>query len=125
MRGCIPVLGGKKAGRRRKDRLEKISSKEIGREENRAKIPMQQVKKGDLSMTSEKAELKQKLLKAYEQKLDEMLDEGYGKTLRDMENEVQETKNEIGKELIEAKLSLKKNEKPAGVSKMSKGVRER
>ena len=76
-------------------------------------------------MTSEKEEMKKKLLKEYEKKLDEMLDEGYGKTLRDMENEVQKTKNEIGKELMEAKLSLKKNEKSAGVSKMSKGVRER
>lgn len=76
-------------------------------------------------MTSEKEELKKKLVKAYEKKLDEMLNEGYGKTLWDMENEVQETKNEIGKELMEAKLSLKKNEKSAGVSKMSKGIRER
>ena len=54
-----------------------------------------------------------------------MLDEGYGKTLWDMEDEVQKTKNEVGKELMEAKLSLKKNEKHAGVSKMSKSIRER
>lgn len=76
-------------------------------------------------MTSEKEEIKKKLVKAYEKKLDEMLDEGYGKTLWDMEDEVQKAKNEIGKELMEAKLSLKKNEKSAGVSKMSKGIRER
>lgn len=76
-------------------------------------------------MPSEKEELKKKLVKAYEQKLDEMLDEGDGKTLWDMEDEVQQAKNEIGKELLEAKLSLKKNEKPAGMSKMSKGNRER
>lgn len=30
-------------------------------------------------MSSEKEEMKKKLLKAYEQKLDEMLDEGYGR----------------------------------------------
>jgi len=76
-------------------------------------------------MTSEKEALKKKLVKAYEKKLDGMLNEGYGKTLWDMEDEVQEAKNEIGKELLEAKLSLKKNEDSAGVSKMPKGVRER
>lgn len=76
-------------------------------------------------MSSGKEEMKKKLLKAYEKKLDAMLDEGYGKTLWDMEDEVQETKNEVGKELMEAKLSLKKNEKPASVSKVSKGIRER
>jgi hypothetical protein len=42
-----------------------------------------------------------------------------------MENEVQEVKNEMGKELIEAKLSLKKNEKLTSVSKMSNSVRKR
>ena len=76
-------------------------------------------------MTSEKEEMKKKLLKGYEKKLDEMLNEGYGKTLWDMEDEVQKAKNELGKELMEAKLSLKKNEKSAGVSKMSKGIGER
>ena len=43
----------------------------------------------------------------------------------DMENEVQRAKNEIGKELLEARSSLKRNEKSTGVFKMSKGIRER
>lgn len=76
-------------------------------------------------MSSGKEELKKKLVQAYEKKLDEMLDEGYGKTLWDMENEVQKAKNEVGKELMEAKLSLKRNEKHAGVSKMPQGIRKR
>ena len=76
-------------------------------------------------MPSEKEELKKKLVQAYEKKLDEMLNEGYGKTLWDMEQEVQEVKNEMGKELMEAKLSFKKNEELTGVSSMSKRVRKR
>ena len=76
-------------------------------------------------MPSEKEELKKKLVQAYEKKLDEMLNEGYGKTLWDMEQEVQEVKNEMGKELMEAKLSFKKNEELTGVSRMSKRVRKR
>lgn len=59
-------------------------------------------------MTSGKEELKKKLMEAYEKKLDGILNEGYGKTLWDMEDEVQELKNEVGREVLEGKLSLKK-----------------
>lgn len=66
-------------------------------------------------MTSTKEELKKKLMKEYEKRLDETLNDGYGKTLWDMEDEVQEIKNEQGKAILGAKLSLKKNKKSCGV----------
>jgi len=62
-------------------------------------------------MTPEQQEIKNKLLKEYEQKLDKTLNHGYGKTLWDMEEEVQDIKNEIGRVLLESKLKLKKNAK--------------
>ena len=59
-------------------------------------------------MSSEKEELKKKLLKEYEKRLDEALNERSGKTLWEMEDEVQAIKNAVGKEVMEAKLSFKK-----------------
>lgn len=66
-------------------------------------------------MASEKEEIKKRLMKEYEKKLDKTLNEGYGKTLWDMEDEIDEIEKEMGKALMEAKLSLKKNEKPSGM----------
>ena len=60
------------------------------------------------TMRSEKEELKKKLLREYEKRLDEALNERSEKTLWEMEDEVQEIKNAVGKELMEAKLSFKK-----------------
>ena len=62
-------------------------------------------------MTSEKEELKKKLMKDYEKMLDETLNDGNGKTLRDMEDEVTWVKNTQGNAVLEAKLKLKKNKK--------------
>jgi hypothetical protein len=66
-------------------------------------------------MSLEKEELKKELLRAYEKKLDKALNEGYGQTLRDMEVEVLEIKNAVGKAVLEAKLGLKKNKERGGV----------
>jgi len=60
-------------------------------------------------MSSEKEAIKKRLLSEYEKRLDETLNAGYGKTLWDMEDEVQRIKTEAGKSLLEAKLNLKKN----------------
>jgi uncharacterized protein YfbU (UPF0304 family) len=53
-------------------------------------------------------ELEDKLVEEYRQRLRKTLNEGYGKTLWDLEDEVQEIKDEMGQELMEAKLKLKK-----------------
>lgn len=53
-------------------------------------------------------ELEDKLVEEYRQKLRKTLNGGYGKTLWDLEDEVQEIKDEMGRELMEAKLKLKK-----------------
>lgn len=66
-------------------------------------------------MASEKEELKKKLMKEYEKMLDETLNDGHGKTLRDMEDEVMGIKNKQGSSVLEAKLRLKKNKKPGGM----------
>ena len=75
-------------------------------------------------MTSEKEELKKKLMREYEKRLDETLNEGYGKTLWDMEDEVMEIKNETGKAVLEAKLRLKKNKESGSVREVSDSNRQ-
>lgn len=66
-------------------------------------------------MTSEKEEIKKRLVKEYEKRLDETLNEGYGKTLWNMEDEVQVIKDDMGKAVLAAKLKLKKNKESGGV----------
>ena len=59
-------------------------------------------------MQLSKEELKKKLVKEYEEQLEKTLNEGYGKTLWDLEDEVQELKDDLGRDVMEAKLKLKK-----------------
>ena len=66
-------------------------------------------------MTSEKEEIKKRLVKEYEKRLDETLNEGHGKTLWNMEDEVQVIKDDMGKAVLAAKLKLKKNKESGGV----------
>lgn len=53
-------------------------------------------------------ELEDKLVEEYRQKLRKTLNEGHGKTLWDLEDEVQELKDDLGRDVMEAKLKLKK-----------------
>ena len=61
-----------------------------------------------MSSAEEKEEIKGKLMKAYEQKVDKLLDGNGAKTLWELEDMVEELKNETGKEMLGAKLKLKK-----------------
>jgi hypothetical protein len=76
-------------------------------------------------MLLSKAELKAKLMKEYEDQLEKTLNEGYGKTLWELEDEVQEVKDHMGQELMEAKLKIKKNQVDTGLSEVPKGVGKR
>jgi hypothetical protein len=66
-------------------------------------------------MTSQKEDLKKQLMNKYEKGLDKALNEGRGETLWDMEDDVMDFKNEIGRAMMEAKLKLKKNKERGGV----------
>ncbi|MFQ5561265.1 MAG: hypothetical protein ACE5FU_11870 [Nitrospinota bacterium] len=59
-------------------------------------------------MPAENEELKKALMDAYEKKVDKLLKVKSGKTLWEMEDLVEELKNETGQEMMEAKVKLKK-----------------
>ena len=59
-------------------------------------------------MPTEKEEIKKALMDAYEKKVDKLLKAKSAKTLWEMEDLVEELKNESGQEMMGAKIQLKK-----------------
>ena len=59
-------------------------------------------------MPSENEELKKALMDAYERKVDKLLKARSAKTLWEMEDLVEDLKNETGQEMMGAKIQLKK-----------------